>query len=628
MKINWKIFLFFSVTILAVLGVTSRYLYLMVLAPPAPVSPSVEIERGPILDRNGNILAMQTNLFKISANVKEIKNPQKTSECLSELLDMSSEEIMTELKSGRKYILLQTVDMLTAEKIRTAIKENGLWGITISPAYGRIYPEKELASHLIGFVGLRDGSGKNSETRGLAGIELRMEDFLYPRNEEPTVTERTVYGNKVYLTLDLNIQKFAHQASLEIVEKYGADDGVITIVADARTGEILAYVSLPEINLNSYSKIKNDDPAKIDRPVAYTYEPGSVFKVFSVSSFMHLAEGISKDSRFFCDGTYKDSNGRVIIKCTGKHGDIDTGDIIKYSCNTVCYASDAVSEEDFHYMIKQFGFGEKTNIEVPKEEPGDIRHFSRWNGRSKPTISMGQEISVNAMQIIRAATAIANHGTMLAPHVISKVTDERGNIILENSRDVVNEEVVSPAVADEMLLMMERATNGGTARRIGVDGVRVSAKTGTAQVYDAAEKKYSDSKFTASCIAIFPTDDPQYIVYNVVFSPLKTDVTTGAGISVPAIGKIINNIISYKGIKREGDMKLQYNNSELVIQSRDFTVGNYIPDFTGASKKHLLALFNDGRFNIRISGEGWVVKQNIPPGTPVTEGMTLEFTLK
>lgn len=619
--------LFFSFAALSTLGVTYRYFSLMVLTGKEYKSPGIEIERGPILDRNGNILAIQTNLFKISAIMRDLRNPQKTAECLAGILELDYSEIMEKFESGRNYILIQTVDMVTADKIREAIRENGLRGISISPAYGRNYPEKDLASHLIGFVGVRDESLADTENRGLAGMELQMDDWLYPRNQKPLTSEDKVYGNKVYLTIDLNIQRFAHQASLDIVEKFGADDGVITLVADAKTGEILAYVSLPEINLNNYTKIDNDDPAKINRPVAYTYEPGSVFKVFSVCSFLHLPEGIKKESRFFCDGFYRDSNGRPIIKCTGKHGDIDTGDIIRYSCNTVCYASESVNEESFHYMIKQFGFGDKTGVEVPKEEPGKIDDFNRWNSRSKPTFSMGQGLSVNAMQIIRAATAITNHGTMLQPYLVSKVTDERGITVLEKGRREVNK-VVSPSVADEMLLMMERATNDrGTARRIGVEGVRVSAKTGTAEVFDPAEGKYSDSKYTASCLAIFPTEDPKYIVYNVVFTPSKTDINTGAGISVPAVGKIINDIISYKGMKREGDLRIEYS-EPTVFRSVNYSVGDIVPDFTGASKKHLLSLFEDERFNIRIQGEGWVYSQNPPPGTPVTEGMTLEFRLK
>ena len=213
------------------------------------------------------------------------------------------------------------------------------------------------------------------------------------------------------------------------------------------------------------------------------------------------------------------------------------------------------------------------------------------------------------------------------PHVIKKVVDATGHVVFENEKQPIME-VVSPKVADAMLLMMERASvDRGTARRHNVGGVRMSMKTGTAQVYDDAIKKYSDEKFTASCIAIFPTEDPQYIIYNVVFHPMKGGITTGAGIAVPAVGKLANDIISYKGMQRKGDTVLGFDGS-IDVKEKSYVVIDVIPDFTGASKKHLLPLFKDDRFNLKIKGEGWVVKQSPEPGTPVEPGMTLEFELQ
>ena len=156
----------------------------------------------------------------------------------------------------------------------------------------------------------------------------------------------------------------------------------------------------------------------------------------------------------------------------------------------------------------------------------------------------------------------------------------------------------------------------------------MSMKTGTAQVYDDEIKKYSDDKFTASCITIFPTEDPQYIIYNVAFHPMKGGITTGAGIAVPAVGKLANDIISYKGMARTGDTVLGFDGTINASQEKNFAVIDVVPDFTGASKKHLLPLFKDDRFNLVIKGEGWVVRQSPEPGTPVEPSMTLEFELQ
>ncbi|MBQ7747200.1 MAG: transpeptidase family protein [Spirochaetia bacterium] len=623
-----KAILIFFFAFIFLCGIIGRYFYLMVLVPrdESFSQKKYRVERGPILDRNGVVLAIQTRLFRVTAWRPTLKNPDYVAKKLSEILDVPEAEIKEKFeKSGGKVIqIARKVSFEAAEKIQDLQKSGELSGIRVDNDYGRSYPEKELASHLIGFAG--------EDNKGLDGVELQMDKYLYPDGAEKAFSG-VVYGNQVYLTIDVNIQNFAQQASMDVMEQYEPLDGVITLVADAKTGEILAYVSMPELDLNNYTKYQADDPIKMNKPAIYTYEPGSVFKVFSISSFLHLPgsvegkEKVTPNSHFYCNGFYTNVPGPP-IKCTGRHGDIDTGDIIKYSCNPgTCTASESVTNEAFYYMIKQFGFGEPTGTEVPKEEPGYVSPVKTWTGYSKPTKAMGQEISVNALQIIKAATVVANHGMMLVPHVIKKVVDATGHVVYETEKQPV-QEVVSPDVADAMLLMMERASvDRGTARRHNVGGVRMSMKTGTAQVYDDAIKKYSDEKFTASCIAIFPTEDPQYIIYNVVFHPMKGGITTGAGIAVPAVGKLANDIISYKGMQRKGDTVLGFDGA-INVHERNYTVIDVIPDFTGASKKHLLPLFKDDRFNLKIKGEGWVVKQSPAPGTPVEPGMTLEFELQ
>ncbi|MBQ3319839.1 MAG: transpeptidase family protein [Spirochaetia bacterium] len=617
-----KAIVIFAFAVIFLCGIICRYFYLMVLSPrdDSAATKNYRVERGPILDRNGVVLAIQTRLFRVFGWRPTLKNPDYVAKKLSEILEIPEEEIKEKFnrKGGDLIQLARKVSFEAAEKIQDLIKSGEISGIRVDNDYGRLYPEKELASHLIGFAG--------DDNKGLDGIERQMDRYLFPVGNQEAISG-VVYGNQVYLTIDVNIQNFAQQASMDIMEQYEPIDGVITLVADAKTGEILAYVSMPELDLNNYTKYSADDPIKRNKPVIYTYEPGSVFKVFSISSFMHIPNGITPESRFFCNGFYTNISGNP-IKCTGHHGDIDTGDIIKYSCNPgTCMASESVTPEEFYFMIKQFGFGEASGVELP-EEKGSIRPTSRWSDRSKPTIAMGQEVQVNAMQIMKAATVISNHGTMLMPHVIKKVVDATGHVVFENERQPIME-VVSPKVADSMLLMMERASvDRGTARRHNVGGVRMSMKTGTAQVYDDEIKKYSDDKFTASCIAIFPTEDPQYIIYNVAFHPMKGGITTGAGIAVPAVGKLANDIISYKGMARTGDTVLGFDGTINASQEKNFAVIDVVPDFTGASKKHLLPLFKDDRFNLVIKGEGWVVRQSPEPGTPVEPGMTLEFELQ
>lgn len=295
-----------------------------------------------------------------------------------------------------------------------------------------------------------------------------------------------------------NIQTVAKQVSEEIMEQYEPLAGVMTLVADAKTGEIIASVDIGGTGEN--------------RPDIYTYEPGSLFKIFSISSIMFLPDGITADSKFNCEGFYDHVKSNP-IKCIKAHGEIDTGDIIKYSCNPgTCYAVEKVTNKELYFMLSQFDFGKMPGWILPPEE---------WSERSKYTIALGQEIAVTAKQVVKAATVFANHG-MLGDNEV---------------------EVLSPKVADAMLLMMEKAAEpDGIARLLGVKDCRVAIMPGTAKWYDPEIKAYSDTKFVASALAIFPVEAPKYIVYNVVLHLSKGGITTGTGICVPAVGKIINGI--------------------------------------------------------------------------------------
>ena len=290
------------------------------------------------------------------------------------------------------------------------------------------------------------------------------------------------------------IQAVAKQVSEEIMEQYEPLEGVMTLVADAKTGDVIANVDLGGTGDN--------------RPETYTYEPGSLFKIFSISSAIFLPDGIKVDSKFTCDGFYDKVKGNP-IKCIKAHGKIDTGDIIKYSCYSGnCFAVETVTDKELHFMLGQFGF----RVRPPEE----------WSERSKYTVALGQGIAVTAKQIVKAVTIFANHG-MLGDNEM---------------------EVVSPNVADAMLLMMEKATQpDGIARLHGVKNCHVAIVPGTALWFDPETKTYSDNKFVASALAIFPVEDPKYIVYNVVLHPSKGGITTGTGICIPAVGKIINEVI-------------------------------------------------------------------------------------
>ena len=617
--------IFLGATILIVLFIILKYMNIMLFSPEqgddfALIKPVME--RGPILDRNGRILAIQTRLNSVTAWIPNIKDIDKTAAILSENLGMDRGQLKKDITSRSRFMYIKRkITNSDADRLKVFIEKGDLPGIGIEPEYGRNYPEKEIASHLIGYTG--------TDNTGLESVEYTYNSILSPPGSPDSGSRNpSGYGNQVFLTIDINIQNFAHQAAMEAYETYNPDS-VILLVAEARTGDILGYVSIPEVDLNNIAFSSDND--RINRPVASAYEPGSVFKIFSIASLLQIG-GIDQNSTFFCNGFFEsntDGANPVKIKCLGNHGHVNAETILKYSCNAgAAYASLTVSDETFYQMLKMFDFGERTGIPLPGESRGILSEYRMWSIRSKPTISFGQEISVSAMQVVKAATVFANKGVMLQPQIVSKVIAHDGTSVDRTYREEIRQ-VLSPEVADAVLRMMTTVTDpsGGTGRRAAVDGITMAVKTGTAQTLDKETGKYSEKAFISSCLAIFPAEDPQIIVYNVIENPKKVSYFGGV-IAAPLVGDVSDKIVSYLGIPRKGDRVIEHPGRITVNAPLQVKLENTVPDLTGLSKRQLLPLLQDSRVKVLITGDGWVKGQSPPPGTDVTEGMLIKIELE
>jgi cell division protein FtsI (penicillin-binding protein 3) len=400
---------------------------------------------------------------------------------------------------------------------------------------------------------------------------------------------------------------------------------------EARTGDVIASVSKPDFDANRFTSYSRSE--RENRPFTFAYEPGSVFKIFSMAAILDLG-GITPSDRFFCDGAYRinipGEEEDEIIHDLRSHGDVTAQKIIQYSCNVgMAYASESVSAEPFYSVLKEFGFGSPTGLPIPGEASGQLRTPSAWSIRSKPTIAFGQEISVSAIQAATAGTVFANGGYLLRPHVIHKIVGPDGRIIEEYDREE-QKQVVSAQTARQLLLMMETATfPGGTAQDLFIEGTRISAKTGTGQMLDRETGKYSEEAFIASTFAIFPTNDPQYIVYVVIEHP-KGESYYGSRVAVPVVRKLIEELIAYYKIPREGDVMVRHPGRVEIprIEELELTTGDPLPDLSGYSKREILPLFALDGVSIYIDGEGWVTSQTPGPGTIIREGMIIRLELE
>ena len=579
---------------------------------------SQEMVRGTIVDRNGKPLAVSTNFYHLSVTPSAINDLQKTATVLAPVLQMNASQIVQSIQEAtRVFYLKKRLDETEYDTLRKLIQVNNLTGLKFDKIPGRVYPEHDLASQLIGFMG--------DDGEGLAGIEYSMQRDLAPVFSQNVGESRD--GQNVYLTIDANLQYKLEKIALNVMESTQAES-VMMVAADGKTGEILSYISLPSVDLNQY---RTSTPAqRQDRPAVVAYEPGSVFKVFSVATFFD-AGLISRDETFVCDGRYDVStaNGeRVRITCLDHHGTITAEQALQYSCNdALAQMSAKINSEYFINKLKELGFGSRTGVNLPGETAGLVNTPSDrlWSGRSKPTISIGQEISVSALQMVRAATTLTNHGVPLELSVVSRITDQDNNDVLVHTPQA-GQQVFSDATVAYILECMKSTAQVGTGHRAALGDISIGVKTGTAQMIDTTTGGYSDTDFISNCIAVFPAENPQIILY-IVITKAKGETYAGR-IVAPVVAEAADVIIDHMGLSRESAASLAHSGLISVPAGSLPEIVNVLPDFTGIPKRNLTALLTHDKLNVVIKGDGYVVAQNPPAGTPVTEGMTIEFYLE
>jgi cell division protein FtsI (penicillin-binding protein 3) len=579
------------------------------------------VERGPILDRHGHVLAITTRLYSVTAWLPEVSDPEGSGALLAEALELDAGQTARRLKEASGFLFVKRkVTPTQSERVRALKAEGRLKGIDLVPEFGRNYPNQSLASHVLGYVGL--------DNVGLDGVEYSFNEELSPAAVSRASNPEEVFGNQVFLSIDRDIQHMVERHARQALTANQADS-VLILAMEAGSAEILGYAAVPDFDPNQFNRFERSTLRNL--PLAQAYEPGSVFKIFSIASFLQLG-GIQPEDSFTCTGLYekKLADGETIrIRDLTAHGRVNAGLILKYSCNVgAAYASEKVQREDFYRLLQAFGFGRPTGLPLPGESAGILAPPGRWSLRTKATIAFGQEISVSAVQVLQAATAIANGGLLLAPRIVTKILSPTGELVKEFGRQPLRE-VVSPRVAREVLEMMATATDedGGTARRGSVEGVRISAKTGTAQVRDPATGTYSESNYVASYLGIFPTEEPRIILYVVLHNP-KGPAYYGGQIAAPVFRGVAEDLIGYLGIPRKGDVVLEQPGSLRVTVPPALVLGERMPDLRGTPKRLLLPLLAIPGLEVRISGDGFVAEQDPPPGALLQAGASIRLRLE
>jgi cell division protein FtsI (penicillin-binding protein 3) len=590
----------------------------------------VESERGIIFDRNGEKLAVSIMSDSVCADPSKIEDPRGTAAKVAVILNMDRETILKKFSGAKNFCWLAR--RITPDQA-ALVEQLDLDGVFIIKEPKRFYPNGELAGHLIGFVGL--------DASGLEGLELRFDEYLkgaperlkwtrdakgkrlYPRID-PAVSKQKESSNLI-LTIDSRIQYLVESQLKEAVQSKGAKGG-LAVVMDPKTGEILALANEMGFDPNNFSKFGAGGGK--NKVVTDCFDPGSTFKPFLAAAA--LEEGVYKETdQIYCEnGNYAIAN-RVIHEAQRKrHGYLSFADVIKYSSNIgAVKISERLGKEKFYDYITRFGFGQKTGIDLPGETAGLLRPVQNWTRVDASTIAFGQGISVTAIQLISALSAIANQGVLMKPYIVRGLVDKQGQVIKKFTPMAVRQ-VISPQTAKRMTTLM---TNG-TGKNARIVNVNVAGKTGTSQKFDFARHAYSSERVRTSFMGFFPAEDPQVAILVILDEPQRDK--WGGVASAPVFKKIAEQILTcfkthirnnpiYEEEKINRDVKLKLVAADPAMDrqknEQNPSDESIMPDFRGLTIRDALRKAKERGVELQIAGNGWAVNQVPAPGVAVGE---------
>ena len=503
--------------------------------------------RGAILDRNGVKLAVSEDAVSVFATPYLVEDPPAAAAQLAKALGVDEGKLLEQLanpESGFEY-LARKVDLPTAEKV----SDLGLDGVGTLPDSRRIYPEGELASQVIGTVGI--------DNQGLTGLEASEEEVLHGTDGEREITrdalgdelerdtiDASAAGADLKLTIDAAIQATTERVVREIGEMY-EPEGATAIVMDPRTSEVLAMANWPSVDPYALDEAEPEDLTNM--ATSFTFEPGSTFKAFTVAGA--LEEGLVKPSTTFnlaptitvADRTIEEAHARGAVT-------LSVADILAQSSNVGAVTiglelNRARGEDAFDGWIRAFGFGEPTGIDFPGEEQGIVLPPEEYSGSSMGNLPIGQGLAVTPIQMAAAYSAIANGGILREPRLL--LEEDAAPVEAVPGRRVISEKNASRL--REMLEGVLEA--GGTASAVEVPGYVLAGKTGTAQ--KVVDGTYSDTEYVGSFIGFAPAEDPRLLVSVVVDNP-PYGSHYGGTVAAPAFGEIAKFALPHLGVAPTG----------------------------------------------------------------------------
>ncbi|MGH7204604.1 MAG: peptidoglycan D,D-transpeptidase FtsI family protein [Nitrospiraceae bacterium] len=514
---------------------------------------SVQGPRGSIYDRHGKVLAINMDVPSVFGVPASLDDPSGVARDLSPVLRVRAGEIEKKLKQERSFVWIAR--KLDPEQGRR-LERMPLEGIGVVMEGQRFYPKGPLLSHVLGFAGM--------DSQGLEGVERRYDPSL--RGEKQMVVlqrdalGRTVFprglrdqaplaGHNVILTIDEVIQYIAEKELEEAVTATRAKGGIV-IVMEPRTGAILAMAVNPRFDPNTVQGISADRWR--NRALTDTYEPGSTMKIFVAAAA--LEEKVMEPGTLIYG-----ENGRMVVAHTVIHdhdrlGWMTFAQVIQRSSNIGSVKTAmALGEERLYRWLRAFGFGERTEIDLPGEVAGLVKEPRDWERRSLASVAIGQEIGVTPLQLVTAVAAIANGGWLMKPYTVSEIRDGKGRVVAQVSPQV-RRQPISPESVHTLSRILEGVVTHGTGSKAAVPGYRVAGKTGTAQKIDPKTGAYSSNLSVGSFVGYVPAEDPRLAIVVVIDEP-QTEAWGGV-VAAPVFRRVAEQALQYLGISSQEPVKL------------------------------------------------------------------------
>lgn len=565
-----KVLIVFSACLLMMAVLAGRLVYLMVFESEYyqklaqdlhERERSIKAARGRIIDRTGKVLADNRTVCTISVIHSQIKDPEAVIRMLCKELGLAEETVR---KRVEKVSSIERIKSNVDKEIGDAVRSYQYPGVKVDEDFKRYYPFNELASKVLGFTG--------SDNQGIIGLEVKYDEYLEGipgtiltltdargveiENAKEERVE-SVPGNDLIVSLDYNIQSYAQQEALKVMEAKEADY-VSILVMNPQNGEIYACVNVPEFNLNDPFTLNNgtdtsgmNEQEKQDalnrmwrnQCVNDTYEPGSTFKIFTSSAAL-LSGTSTINDQFSCPGFKIVEDRRIRCHKAGGHGGQDFTHAIMNSCNPALMTMGLrMGPEMFYEYFSRYGLLSKTGIDIPGEASTIMHNLDNIGEVELATMTFGQSFQITPVQLAVMASSVVNGGRRVTPHFGVSIQDQNGNVLKKFSYEV-RDGVVSKEVSAQMREILEKVVSEGSGNKAYLEGYRIGGKTATSQTLPRSAHKY-----ISSFLGFAPANDPQVLAVCIVHDP--QGIYYGGTVCAPVVKNIFANILPYLGIEKE-----------------------------------------------------------------------------